>query len=644
MRGIEKALTSYVKGNGRKVSKEVLSSCIEEDSNELINTLLKVINSELDKPSEALAIDRLKELFHYIQITLGVSSEVDRTALMRRLSKLDAKIDRLKVERKNQFKDKKKATAKLEKIRDEIESVTVQTEEKETKQYDFIDYLVNEVKNITYLEYTFMKLPNLVNIRDKNDKSLFQNVVKKYLESFQQEEEKENLYYGNVLSLLLSEKHFHITEVEKRKVLDLLFKTLNQMNKNKGFARQYREKVNRINALVTTLKDSTEKRLDIDQIAQKYSISVRFPKSILEQIDLLKIPVPGNTNRYIVDDYAVTIDKEGAIEIDDALSCKRLPNGNYLLGVHIASPLGYFPYESKFMNEALSRNKSIYLPSKYQTTEDDFQKIIPMFPYEFATAKASLIEHEPRLARSYFFELSSDGSIVEEKFLKTIISSHKKMSFEEVDEILLHGSENKRLYNTIENLQKVSDILDKRYKTSTTYEEVKESMNDYSDLRVRRLGAEKIVYQAMLLTGNRVASFFAKNGYPCLYRVHQMNEKGNQRLQEMLASLTKTFGGEQYQKLSQLISGIYPKGWYDLRGRHEGLGVDHHCHCTSSLRRAADIIVEHAEEVCYDKYPTDKELIQLEKEIKTRLDQINAKEDPTEWFVKDYKRAYAKRR
>ena len=98
-------------------------------------------------------------------------------------------------------------------------------------------------------------------------------------------------------------------------------------------------------------------------------------------MDLLKIPVPGNTNRYIVDDYAVTIDKEGAIEIDDALSCRKLPNGNYLLGVHIASPLGYFPYESKFMKEALSRNKSIYLPSKYQTTEDDFQKTLDIVNY-----------------------------------------------------------------------------------------------------------------------------------------------------------------------------------------------------------------------------------------------------------------------
>ena len=75
-----------------------------------------------------------------------------------------------------------------------------------------------------------------------------------------------------------------------------------------------------------------------------------------------------------------------------------------------------------------------------------------------------------------------------------------------------------------------------------------------------------------------------------------------------------------------------------MEGAHAGLGLEHYCHCTSGLRRASDIIVEHALEVCYDKEPTQEDLEKLEKEIAQREKEINSKEGPIEWFVKDYTR------
>ena len=148
-----------------------------------------------------------------------------------------------------------------------------------------------------------------------------------------------------------------------------------------------------------------------------------------------------------------------------------------------------------------------------------------------------------------------------------------------------------------------------------------------------------------MLTGNRVAEYFAdpSRDYPCLYRVHEINEENDRKLKSMVENLTKTYGGDQYKRLYQLIEGIYPKGWYDTVGSHEGLGLEHYCHCTSGLRRAADIIVEHALEICYDKEPTDRELAALQEEIERRKVEINSKQDPMEWFVKDYKRAYQRR-
>ena len=178
------------------------------------------------------------------------------------------------------------------------------------------------------------------------------------------------------------------------------------------------------------------------------------------------------------------------------------------------------------------------------------------------------------------------------------------------------------------------------------YEQIKEHTEDFSDLRVKRVGAEKIVAQTMMLTGNRVATFFAdsKRGYPCLYRVLKVNEEDSKKLESMINNLTKTYGGGQYQTLYQLVNGLYPKGWYALEGRHDGLDLDHYCHCTSELRRGADIVIEHGLEVCYDKEPSDKELAKLEAEMERRAAEINAKADSIDWFIKDYKKAYQKRR
>ena len=61
-------------------------------------------------------------------------------------------------------------------------------------------------------------------------------------------------------------------------------------------------------------------------------------------------------------------------------------------------------------------------------------------------------------------------------------------------------------------------------------------------------------------------------------------------------------------------------------------------------RRSADIIVEHALETCYDKTPTKEEIDNLQQEIGRRVFEINSKQEPIEWFVKDYKRTYQKRR
>ena len=646
MKNIEKSLTNFVKGKKPTISEESICAFANKNANEIINILFKVINEELDSIKGTESIGKIKELFRCINIVITNFDDVNRKIVSRKLQKLDEKISRLKEENKYKFANINKAHQELEEIRKELENIEKTSDQTETKQYAFIHYLVDAIKNITYLEYAFNKMPHLINVKDKREVSLIQNIIEKYIECVKQNDE-DILYYNNLITLILSHKNFHISEKERKNCLEMIYKNIDKLSIGKKQLKKNRKKIDYLINIAESIKGNEETEQKIDLLASKYNISVFFDEDILAQAKLVKTPKTGiKTDRKISNDYIISIDKDNAIEIDDALSCRKLPNGNYLLGVHIASILGYFPYDSNIVEEAINRNRSIYLPKKYQSKDNDFNRTIPIFPYDFSANIGSLIVGDPKLARSYYFEIDEFGNIVNEEFVKTIITNNKKMTYTDVDKVLKNGSKDKKLEETIQNLQIVTDLLDKKYKGTDLYEQVKENTDDYSDLRVKRIGAEKIVYQSMLLTGNRVAEFFAnpERGYPCLYRVHEVNEDNTKKIKAMIDNLTKTYGGEQYQKLYQLIQGLYPKGWYDTKGPHSGLGLDHYCHCTSGLRRAADIIVEHALEVCHDKQPTDNELKELEKEIEKRKIEINSKQDPIEWFIRDYKRAYQKRK
>lgn len=646
MKDIEKLLVNFLKGTAPRVSEEYLveyASRSVEKANEIIDILFDVINYDLDDYTGNRTLEKTRDLLKCISTVMMNNDNVNRGIVARRAHKLDYKLAHLTDSNKNKIMDFDKANKEIEKTRLTVDALSDQTITTETKSYDFIDHLVTTIKDVSYIECVFSKAQSLMNAKDKEGTCLFHNIVLKYMASAAEGKEEDALYYSNLLSLMISNKNFTLSDKDKKKCLETIYTEMNKMSCTKKKKKQNLIQLDVLHNLVDSIKGE-EKQVDVRDLSKKYNISVSFDPEILSQVSTVKTKVGTMTDRVVVDDYTITIDKEGAIEIDDALTCRKLPNGNYLLGVHIASVLGYFPWESEVVQEAINRNRSIYLPVKYQDVENDYDRIIPIFPYSFSAQTASLIPGESKLARSYFFEIDKNGNVVREEFVKSIVNSDMKTTYEQIDEVLRKGSKDKELERLVNCLQEVTEIIDKKYQVSDIYEQVKTSVDDFSDLPVKSIGSQKIINKIMLLTGNRVARFFANNNYPCLYRVHEVNEDNIIKIQSMVDNLSRTYGGEQFEQLFRVISGIYPKGWYDIKGSHYGLGLDHYCHCTSGLRRSADIVVEHALEVCYDKEPTDEEIINLQHEIGLISSRINAKQAPIDWFIKDYKRLYKKRR
>ena len=642
---IEKALRNYIKGIGPKMKYEhFLAITKSHDGNKAADVLFSLINEQIDTMTDTKLLDRTVEVMKYIGLLLVNSETIDRKLVSRKLYKLGEKLSRIEREGKKKY-NMKHLQSEFKKVRRQINELDTMLEDKEPKRYELMKFLINETRNIDYIDCTVKNMPNIVNVQDKDKVSLFRNLINKYLENVEEYNEENIQYYNNMISYIMNQKNFSLSEKERKQCLLDINKYLNKLTYKKKAAKANAKKVVWVDRLVDLIKELNEQKKDITEIANKYNVQVYFDDEILEQAKLCKEPKEGQMkNREILDDFIITIDGADAIEIDDALSCKKLPNGNYLLGVHIASVLGYFEYTSNIVQEALTRTRAIYLPAKYQTKDNDFQRAIPIFPYSFSAEAGSLIENSPKLARTFYFEIDPQGNLVNERFIKSVIRNNKKMTYEDVNEIIQNGTQDEQLQETITNLNIVANLLDTKTHVSELYKNIKENTEDYSELRVKKMGSENIVYQAMLLTGTRVATFFNDHNYPCLYRVHKIDQENSGKLQAIIDNITENYGGKEFKNLYKLLEGIYPKGFYATEGKHDGLGKEHYCHCTSGLRRAADIVVEHALEVCYDKTPTEEELALLEQEVEKRAQEITKKQAPIEWFVDDYRRVYKKRR
>ena len=185
----------------------------------------------------------------------------------------------------------------------------------------------------------------------------------------------------------------------------------------------------------------------------------------------------------------------------------------------------------------------------------------------------------------------------------------------------------------------VSNALERRFHPTRIYETVKKQSNNPANLILGNSSSEKIVSNAMILLGSEVANWFKdkKRDYPLLLRVHEINDDCNQELQEVISNFDFKADQEKFNYLFDSLLGIYPSGRYDTKGRHDGLGLENYAHCSSVLRRSADIVNEHALDVCYFNNPTDKDLYALEEDIIKNKNIINAQNNAINYFLDDFK-------
>ncbi|XP_070476299.1 DIS3-like exonuclease 2 isoform X3 [Equus przewalskii] len=137
-------------------------------------------------------------------------------------------------------------------------------------------------------------------------------------------------------------------------------------------------------------------------------------------------PEEFNKRRDLRKDCIFTIDPSTARDLDDALSCKPLTDGNFEVGVHIADVSYFVPEGSDLDKVAAERATSVYL----------VQKVIPMLPRLLCEELCSLNPMTDKLTFSVIWTLTPKGKILDEWFGRTIIRSCTKLSYEHAQSMI----------------------------------------------------------------------------------------------------------------------------------------------------------------------------------------------------------------
>lgn len=357
--------------------------------------------------------------------------------------------------------------------------------------------------------------------------------------------------------------------------------------------------------------------IDILSIVKKYNIETDFPDDIKEQLKNIPSEVSEEeckNRRDLRNEMIFTIDGDDTKDIDDAVSIHRKPNGNYVLGVHIADVSYYVKEGSPLDNDAMERGTSVYL----------VDRVIPMLPHELSNGICSLNPNVSRLAISCVMEFDSHGKQIDYEIFESVIKSRIQMTYKKVNSILEKNIVPEGYEEYADSLRMMADLAEilRKAKENRGYidfevDEAKILVNEKCEpteivLRDRGVG-ENLIEDFMIAANECVATHIYFMNLPFIYRVHEVPKE------EKIRSFLGFIGGLGYQingnlkdnnpkSIQRLIKFLEDKKEFKILSKlllrsmqkavykpvnlgHFGLASKCYTHFTSPIRRYPDTTV-----------------------------------------------------
>lgn len=377
--------------------------------------------------------------------------------------------------------------------------------------------------------------------------------------------------------------------------------------------------------IVDILGRKGENDAEMHAILAEFGLPYRYPATVekaAEKIDA------GITDEEIAkrEDFrgvtTFTIDPKDAKDFDDALSIRRLANGNVEVGIHIADVTHYVTPGSALDKEAQSRATSVYL----------VDRTVPMLPEHLSNGICSLRPNEEKLTYSAIFELDDDANVVNSRIGRTVILSDRRFTYEEAQERIETGK------GDFAKEMLILDALAKKLRArrfedgAVDFEraevrfDIDETGKPTRVLFKESKDSNKLIEEFMLLANRRVAEFIGKettkrtagkkSSKPksFVYRVHDTPDSEKLANLALIASRfgykVKTEGSSRAinKSINKLLRDIKGKGEENLLALlairsmakavytaenigHYGLAFDYYTHFTSPIRRYPDMMV-----------------------------------------------------
>lgn len=266
--------------------------------------------------------------------------------------------------------------------------------------------------------------------------------------------------------------------------------------------------------------------VDVEIVIRKFHLPHRFPVEVLQEAQQFDAVIPATQLRHRRDYRTlpiVTIDGETARDFDDAVTVRRMHNGNFELQVHIADVAHYVQEGSRIDLEARLRGTSVYFPDR----------AVPMLPIELSTDLCSLRPQVDRMVLSCVMEIDHQGEVVGYTLNEGVIRSAERMTYTDVN-LILEGERRlreryHRLVDVFELMRELAMILNrKRVRRGSIDFDLPEPVIEFDEFGLmksivpsERNIAHRLIEEFMLAANESVASYLENKGIPSLYRIHE---------------------------------------------------------------------------------------------------------------------------
>lgn len=369
--------------------------------------------------------------------------------------------------------------------------------------------------------------------------------------------------------------------------------------------------------IVKILGHKNDVGVDILSIVYEYGIPNVFSDEVMAEVEAIPSEVEPKDldgRRDLRGELIFTIDPASAKDFDQAITARKLDNGNYHLGVHIADVTNYVKEDSAIGKEAYNRGNSVYL----------VDRVIPALPHRLCNGICSLNEGVDRLTLSCEMEIDHKGNVVNYDIFPGVINSKKRMTYTDANKIL-ENNEMVEGYEPFVDMLKLmvemGDILRNRLIACGYLDFGTEEMQIIVDkdgkpieISKRSEGvAERFNEFFMIAANETIGTHFHYLDIPLIYRIHEKPD--DKRVDAFISFLnglgyrlkgkSKSFNAQMMQQILEILK---EKEEWSVLGNmalrtmkkavyspdnvgHFGLGLKYYAHFTAPIRRSSDLMV-----------------------------------------------------